>query len=104
MLTTTQIKIGVPGRHEMVRLLGALDELLKVIESAFSTRIVARGNEITLSGEARETEQVAKLFQELIVLLDQGHQLTKDSVGRSIDIIKSQDGERPSTILSDNVL
>jgi phosphate starvation-inducible PhoH-like protein len=104
MLTTTQVKILVPGRHDMVRLLGARDELLKLIEGAFSTHVHARGNEITLSGEARETEQVAKLFQELIVLLDQGHQLTKDSVGRSIDIIKSQDGERPSAILSDNVL
>src|SRR5918997_5876515 len=104
MLTTTQIKIVVPGRHEMVRLLGARDELLKVIENAFSTHIVARGNEITLSGEARETEQVAKLFQELIVLLDQGHVLTTDSVGRSIDIIKAEDRSRPSTVLSDDVV
>jgi phosphate starvation-inducible PhoH-like protein len=104
MLTTTQVKIVVPGRHDMVRLLGARDELLKVIEHAFSTHIVARGNEITLSGEARETEQVAKLFQELIVLLDQGHMLTEDSVGRSIDIIKAEDKSRPSTVLSDNVV
>ena len=104
MLTTTKVKIVVPGRHDMVRLLGARDELLKVIESAFSTDIVARGNEITLSGEARETEQVAKLFQELIVLLDQGLLLTEDAVGRSIDIIKAEDRSRPSTVLSDNVV
>ncbi len=104
MLTTTQVKIVVPGRHDMVRLLGARDELLKVIESAFATHIVARGNEITLSGEARETEQVAKLFQELIVLLDQGLMLTEDAVGRSIEIIKAEDRSRPSTILSDNVV
>ncbi|HYZ47078.1 MAG TPA: PhoH family protein [Actinomycetota bacterium] len=104
MLTTTQVKIVVPGRHEMVRLLGARDELLKVIENAFSTHIVARGNEITLSGEARETEQVAKLFQELIVLLDQGLLLTEDAVGRSIEIIKAEDRSRPSTVLSDDVV
>jgi phosphate starvation-inducible PhoH-like protein len=104
MLTTTQVKILVPGRHDMVRLLGARDELLKLIEGAFSTTILARGNEITLSGEARETERVAKLFQELIVLLDQGHVLTTDSVGRSIDIVKAEDDTRPSKILSDNVV
>jgi phosphate starvation-inducible PhoH-like protein len=104
MLTTTQVKIVVPGRHEMVGLLGARDELLKVIENAFSTHIVARGNEITLSGEARETEQVAKLFQELIVLLDQGLMLTEDAVGRSIEIIKAEDRSRPSTVLSDDVV
>jgi phosphate starvation-inducible PhoH-like protein len=104
MLTTTQVKILVPGRHEMVRLLGARDELLKLIEGAFSTHILARGNEITLTGETRETEQVSKLFQELISLLDQGHVLTTDAVGRSIDIIKAEKETLPSEILSDTVV
>jgi phosphate starvation-inducible PhoH-like protein len=47
---------------------------------------------------------VAKLFQELIVLLDQGLMLTEDAVGRSIEIIKAEDRSRPSAILSDNVV
>jgi phosphate starvation-inducible PhoH-like protein len=38
------------------------------------------------------------------VLLDQGHVLTLDSVGRSIDIIKATDETRPSKVLSDNVV
>jgi phosphate starvation-inducible PhoH-like protein len=104
MLTTTQVKILVPGRHDMVRLLGARDELLKLIEGAFSTRILARGNEITLTGEPEETERVTKLFQELISLLDQGHVLTTDAVGRSIDIIKGVDDRSPSQILGDTVV
>ena len=58
----TQVKILVPGHHEMVRLVGARDELLKLIEAQFSTRIIVRGNEIALYGEAAETERVAKLF------------------------------------------
>jgi phosphate starvation-inducible protein PhoH and related proteins len=104
MLTTTQVKILVPGRHDMVRLLGARDELLKIIEAAFETRILARGNEIMLTGEARETERVSKLFQELIALLDQGHVLTSDSIGRSIDIIKAADEANLSEVLSDTVV
>ncbi|HEX2234644.1 MAG TPA: PhoH family protein [Actinomycetota bacterium] len=104
MLTTTQVKILVPGRHDMVRLLGARDELLKLIEAAFSTHILARGNEITLTGEPAETERVAKLFAELISLLDQGHVLTTDSVGRSIDMVKARDGGRPSEVLGDTVV
>jgi phosphate starvation-inducible protein PhoH and related proteins len=104
MLTTTQVKILVPGRHDMVRLLGARDELLKLIEGAFSTHILARGNEITLTGEAAEAELVARLFAELISLLDQGHVLTSDSVGRSIDMVKARDGGRPSEVLADTVV
>jgi phosphate starvation-inducible protein PhoH and related proteins len=104
MLTTTQVKILVPGRYEMVRLVGARDELLKLIEGAFSTNILVRGNEITLTGEAQETERVSKLFQELISLLDQGHVLTSDSVGRSIDIVKTEDRARLAEVLGDTVV
>jgi phosphate starvation-inducible PhoH-like protein len=104
MLTTTQVKILVPGHHDMVRLVGARDELLKIIEGAFETSILVRGNEIVLSGPTEETERVSKLFQELISLLDQGHVLTRDSVDRSIDMVKTEDGSRPSQVLSDTVV
>ena len=104
MLTTTQVKILVPGHHDMVGLVGARDELLKIIEGAFETSILVRGNEIVLSGPTEETERVSKLFQELISLLDQGHVLTRDSVDRSIDMVKTEDGHRPSQVLSDTVV
>ena len=103
-MTTTQVKILVPGHHDMVRLVGARDELLKIIEGAFETSILVRGNEIVLSGPTEETERVSKLFQELISLLDQGHVLTRDSVDRSIDMVKTEDGSRPSQVLSDTVV
>ena len=103
-MTTTQVKILVPGHHDMVRLVGARDELLKIIEGAFETSILVRGNEIVLSGPTEETERVSKLFQELISLLDQGHVLTRESVDRSIDMVKTEDGSRPSQVLSDTVV
>ena len=104
MLTRTQIKILVPGHHDMVRLVGARDELLKLIEGAFDTDILVRGNEITISGETAETERVAKLFEELLALLDHGHVLSADAVGRSIDIIKTKEQARPSEVLGDTVV
>jgi phosphate starvation-inducible protein PhoH and related proteins len=104
MLTTTQVKILVPGQHDMVRLVGARDELLKLIETAFDTRILVRGNEIVISGGAQETERVSNLFQELISMLDQDHVLTKDSVNRSIEIVKGDSRAKPSQVLGDTVV
>ena len=104
MLTTTQVKILVPGQHDMVRLVGARDELLKVIETAFDTRILVRGNEIVISGGAKETERVSNLFQELISMLDQDHVLTKDAVTRSIEIVKGDSRAKPSEVLGDTVV
>ena len=45
MLAKTQVKILVPGHHDMVRLVGARDELLKLIEAAFDTAILVRTQE-----------------------------------------------------------
>jgi phosphate starvation-inducible protein PhoH and related proteins len=105
MLTNTQVKILVPGNQDMVALVGARDELLKLIEAAFDTKIVVRGNEIALSGDGVETQRVSKLFEELLSLLDQGHVLTSEAVHRSIDIIKGGEGEAlPSQILGDTVV
>ena len=87
----------------MVSLFGSRDELLKLIEEGFNTSILVRGNEITITGDPAEAERVAHLFEELIQLLDQGHVLTADSVGRSIDMVKGGTG-RPSKVLTDAVL
>ncbi|HET7482416.1 MAG TPA: PhoH family protein [Actinomycetota bacterium] len=104
MLAKTQVKILVPGHHDMVRLVGARDELLKLIEAAFDTQILVRGNEIVVTGEPREAERVSKLFEELLALLDQGHVLTSESVGHSIELIKTRDDVRPSQVLSDTLV
>jgi len=104
MATKTQVKLLVPGHHDMVRLVGARDELLKLIEGAFDTEILVRGNEIVLTGVPTETERVARLFEELLSLLDQGHVLTTDAVGRSIDMVKSSEQVKPSDVLGDTLV
>ena len=102
-MSDTQVKIIVPGDREMVALFGTRDELLKIIEERFAARILVRGNEITISGDAQEAEKVAHLFEELIELLAKGHVLTADSVDRSISMVKGNEG-RPSQVLTDPVL
>jgi phosphate starvation-inducible PhoH-like protein len=100
---TTQVKILVPGDQSMVALLGQRDELLKLVEAAFDSVIVVRGNEITISGPEREAERVGLLFEELISLLGQGHELTASSVGRSIELIKGNEA-KPTEVLGDVLL
>jgi phosphate starvation-inducible PhoH-like protein len=97
------VKILVPGDQTMVALLGQQDELLKVVEAAFESQILVRGNEITISGEAKETERVGTLFEELLRLLERGQELTPASVTRSIDMIE-RDGVRPSDVMGEVLL
>jgi phosphate starvation-inducible PhoH-like protein len=99
----TQVKILVPGDQSMVALLGQRDELLKLVEAAFDSEIVVRGNEITISGPSEEAERVGLLFEELMELLARGHELSASSVGRSIELIKG-DEARPTEVLGDVLL
>jgi phosphate starvation-inducible PhoH-like protein len=100
--STTQIKVLVPGNHLMVDLLGQRDELLRLIESSFPVEIHVRGNEITVDGAASEAERVARLFEELVVLLEQGHELDRESVGRTVQMVK--DDQRPTAVLTTEVV
>jgi len=100
---TTQVKILVPGSQPMVALLGRTDELLKLVEDAFDSQIVVRGNEITITGREGEAEKVGTLFEELLTLLERGHVLTESSVGQTIDLVKL-DEMRPTEVLDDRVL
>ncbi len=97
------MKILVPGDKSMVALLGQRDELLKLVEAAFDSEILVRGNEITITGPEREAERVGVLFEEMLVLLEKGHELTASSVGQTIELIKGEEA-RPSEVLGDMLL
>ncbi len=100
--TSTQVKVLVPGNHLMVGVLGERDELLRRIEAAFPVSILVRGNEITVSGDAHAAAQVARLFEELVVLVERGHALDRDGVDRAIGMIESD--QRPSDVLATEVV
>jgi phosphate starvation-inducible PhoH-like protein len=99
---SAQVKILVPGNHLMVGLLGQRDELLRLIEAAFPVHILVRGNEITVTGDEREAERVGRLFEELVVLLEQGHEIDREGLGRSIEMLKAD--QRPSEVLTTEVV
>jgi phosphate starvation-inducible PhoH-like protein len=108
---TTQVKILVPGHQPMVALLGQRDSFLKLIEAAFGSDILVRGNEITISGPPDETERLGSLFEELLMLLEKGHDLSEASVEQTIALIKGDSAEdeglepiRPSEVLGDRLL
>ena len=95
------VKINVPGNHLMASLLGPRDELLRLVEGAFAdTQIHVRGNEITLDGDTAPT--VARVFEELVVLLQQGHPLEARTVTRAIDMVR--DNEKPSEVLTKQIM
>src|ERR1700755_1195531 len=69
-------KITVPDPHVMVRLLGAGDEILKLVERSVQSDVHVRGNEITITGAAADNALAERIFGELIELVRKGETLT----------------------------
>ena len=55
-------------QQEMVGICGRNEEFLRIIRDAFTCKIVARGNQIVMSGEAEEVDKLRQLFLELLFL------------------------------------
>ena len=86
----------------MVDLLGQRDELLHLVDRAFPVGIHVRGNEITIQGPDSEVAAVAKLFEELVLVLKSGHSIDPQGLQRSIDMLRAD--QRPSVVLATEVV
>ena len=95
--------IVVPASQQMVALLGPEDAYLLLVERAFpNADILARGNEIRVSGDADDVAMIDMLVAEMLAVLRTGQSLTPESVERSVSLLRS--GSRPSDVLTGNIL
>ncbi len=98
-----QTTIVVPASQPMVALLGTRDEYLRLVEDAFpEADIMARGNEITVTGSPADVGIIDTLVGEMLAVLRTGQALTTESVERSISLMRS--GTRPTDVLTANIL
>ncbi|MFV0534799.1 MAG: PhoH family protein [Cumulibacter sp.] len=94
----------VPSSTPMVTLLGIRDEYLRLIESSVTTQIDVRGTSITITGQHGEVAFTQRVFDELLALLQSGHELSTDVVRRSIGMMRQDRHQRPADVLSINIL
>jgi phosphate starvation-inducible protein PhoH and related proteins len=99
-----QTKITVADSQQMVNLLGARDDVLKLIERSLASDIHVRGNEITISGSPADNALAERVFAELLELVQKGETLTVDAVGRIIGMLKMGTADRPAEVLTLNIL
>ncbi|HEY3842589.1 MAG TPA: PhoH family protein [Acidimicrobiales bacterium] len=101
MTTATHAECLVPGNHLMAGLLGTRDELLRQVEAAFpDEQISVQGNRIDVDGP--NADQVVRLFEEIILLLQSGQTLDRSIMARTIDMVR--DDIRPSEVLRSEVV
>lgn len=102
-LPETDSRVRVPSNHLMIELLGNRDVHLKRVQDAFpSARLVARGNEIDVTGADTEVDLARTVVSELLVLVQEGQSLDADRVDRVISMVKS-DVPKPSDVFTEAI-
>ncbi|MCW2768795.1 MAG: phosphate starvation-inducible protein PhoH [Aeromicrobium sp.] len=94
----------IPSSVAAVALLGPADEFLRIIEDSFDARIHARGNTITVTGAPSEAALVERLLDELVTIVRTGQHLTRETVERSVSMLRTETREKPAEVLSLNIL
>jgi phosphate starvation-inducible PhoH-like protein len=84
-------------------LFGQNDIFLRIIESRFMARIVARGDKILIEGSQLEVEHVARLLQDLVTRIKQGDFITEQYLHYAISMV-TEDGISPAEKISTEAL
>ncbi|MBT8197299.1 MAG: PhoH family protein [Acidimicrobiia bacterium] len=87
----------------MAELLGERDIYLRIVEEAFpDARLVARGNELDITGPTDQSDAARKTLEELLILVQEGQQLDVERVRRVVDLVK-QDVDKPSGVFTEAI-
>ncbi len=74
----------------IIKILGILDENLKLIEKKLSVSIYTKGDSFSVEGEAENVELAAKLIQQLTKIKESGLELNYGDVSLAIQLIKNE--------------
>ena len=91
-------------QQEMVGVCGRNEEFLRIIRDAFNCKIVARGNQVVISGDVDEVVKLRELFLELLFLYRQGLPLTAHDVRYSIYMVKAGKTESLHRMYADTII
>jgi len=87
-LALTQKRLTIGNNGEAAIIFGEHDLNLKSIEKRTEATIVARGNEVTVSGPAEAVELVVKLFDELVRLIRSGNVVSIGTIDYLLETLR----------------
>jgi phosphate starvation-inducible PhoH-like protein len=98
-----QERLRVSSNHLMLDLLGQGDIHIKAVETSFPQVVmVARGNEVSLTGPAAEVAEARRVLDELLLLVQEGQALDTQRVEQIVHMVRAA-VPSPAGILSDGL-
>lgn len=84
-------------------LFGSHDEHLKIIEKEYRVKTVARGEALTISGEAERVEEASRVFCQLIDFIRSGREVRKQEINYFIKALSDEPSLDMEAIYNDRI-
>lgn len=95
--------INVDRMEQAVSLFGSFDENVKLIEGQYNVKIVSRGSELKVSGEADSVSKAVRAINGLLMLINRGEALSEQNVRYVLSLVNEGNDDRLSEMTGDCV-
>lgn len=95
--------INVDRMEQAVSLFGSFDENIKLIESQYGVKIVSRGSELKVSGEAENVSKATRAINGLLMLINRGEALSEQNVRYVLSLVNEGSEDKLSEMTGDCV-
>ena len=74
--------------EQTVSLFGSFDENIKLIESQYNVKVISRGSEIKVNGDAENVSKAVRAINGLLTLINRGEALSEQNVRYVLSLVK----------------
>ena len=93
--------INVDRMEHAVSLFGSFDENIRQVEEAFSVRVISRGSDIKISGEAENVAKATRAVEGLLTLINKGESLSEQNVRYVLSLVNEGAEDKLSDMVGD---
>ncbi len=86
-----EARVLIAGNEEALNLFGRYDQHLRTIEESFGVKVIARGEELVITGPGQQVGQVAGLFRRLLEVSRTGMPISGQELRYAIRLIQEGD-------------
>ena len=84
--------ISVDRMENAVSLFGSFDENVRQIENEYDVKVISRGSDLKISGEAENVAKATRAVEGLLTLINKGEALSDQNVRYVLSLVNDGEG------------
>ncbi|MBE6803845.1 MAG: PhoH family protein [Clostridia bacterium] len=95
--------ISVDRMEQTVSLFGSFDENIRLIESNYNVKVISRGSEIKVNGDAENVSKAVRAINGLLTLINRGEALSEQNVRYVLSLVNEGNEDKLCEMTGDCV-